>query len=191
MFRFIKKYWLLILISLMASLFIVNNVLESRQPSPNIPTPISTSTATYRSLLPGASTQDEVNELLGFPLKEGEQNGDKIAEYESTNKYRNHIITFENGKIALVREIVNSTDGKNSDTITNEYGEPPYILYDQYPAATFHLYVYPQNGIAFLGHEDKTLLEIWYFEPMTIDEFINKWGGGYGKEKPKGPTTGY
>jgi len=184
-FRFVKKYWLLILISLTAVLFVVNKILETKIPTPVTPTPVTDKVANYRSIVLGVSTQDEVNELLGFPLKEQYINEKKVAEYSSTNEFRNHVVTIENGKVVLIKEIVNTNDNKNSSTIIDSYGTAPYMFYDQRPSATFNLYVYPTNGIAYLGHEDGTLLEIWYFEPTTIDNFINKWGEGYGKEESK------
>lgn len=179
------------MLSLVAILFITNALLKPKLPPSTSPTPATTGASSYRNLIPGASTQDQVNELLGFPLKEEDNAGTKLAEYESTNRFRNHIVEFEGGKVSLVKEIVNTVDNKNSDVVTSIYGPAPYILYNQYPMETFHLYVYPQNGIAYLGHEDKTILEIWYFEPTTIETFRSRWGEGYGTNKPTGPTKGY
>jgi len=60
------------------------------------------------------------------------------------------------------------------------------VLYSQAPNASFDLFVYPANGIAYLGHSDGTILEIWYFPPVeNIDMFIENYGQGYGKEPSK------
>lgn len=191
MFKFIKKYWLLILLGIIPILFIINKALETKLTEIPPSSPPTSNVASYKSLIPGESTENDVNNLLGYPVKVDQTDSVKIAEYKSTNPYRNHIVEFENKQISLIKEVVNKEDNKNADSIKSKYGLAPYILYNQYPTSTFNLYVYPKNGIAYLGHEDGTLLEIWYFKPIEIDEFINKWGKGYGKEKPKFPPKGY
>src|SRR3989344_3878305 len=109
MIKFIKRYWLLNLASLAAILFVINKVLENNAPVSNIPTPISTSVAAYRSLLPGSSTQDQVNKLLGFPVKEEKTDNKTLAEYQSANQYRNHDVIFENSVVILIKEKIISS----------------------------------------------------------------------------------
>lgn len=184
MIKFLKKHVLLILISVAAILFIVNKILETKQPPSTIPTPVNTSSANYRSIMPGTSKLDEVNNLLGFPLSEGEEYGKLISEYQSNNQYRNHVVIFENNIVALIKEKIISSDEKTESSIINEYGTAPYILYSQDPSAVFSLYIYPDNGIAYIGADDGTLLEVWYFKPTTIDDFTAKWAVGYSNKKP-------
>lgn len=184
MIKFFKKYWLLILIGLATVLFVVNKILETKQPPSIVPTPVSTNTANYRSIFPGTSKLDEVNNLLGFPLSESKEDEKLISEYQSNNLYRNHVVIFESNIVALVKEKIISSDEKTESSITSEYGIAPYVLYSQDPSAVFNLYVYSDNGIAYKGANDGTLLEVWYFKPTTIDEFISKWGEEYSKEKP-------
>lgn len=194
MFKFIKKYWILFLLSFAAILYITNFVLNFKKSptTPPNPTPTTTNTATYKTLSPGSSSQEDVNKVLGSPVKEEKNNGTILAEYKSSNQYRYHTVEFENNTVSIIKEVINTPDNKNSESIISVYGVAPYILYDQYPGSTFNLYVYPQNGIAYLGHKNgTTLLEIWYFKPTSIDNFISKWGQGYGKEKPVGPPKGY
>ena len=177
---FFKKSWLLILIVLMIFLFIADKIIKTKTPVPQVsPTPISTGVADYKSIVPGKSTLDEINNLLGFPIKQNKENGKITAEYGSSSKYRNNVVIVQNGIATLIKEVVTATDNKKAKSITGVYGTAPYRLYDQRPSATFDLYTYPSNGIAFIGHEDGTLLEIWYFQPTTIEVFSSSWGQGY------------
>lgn len=184
MINFFKKYWLLILVSLAAVLFVVNKILETKQSPSKIPEPVNTNVANYRSITPGTSKLDDVNNLLGFPLGEIKIDGKLISEYQSSNQYRNHVVIFENNTVNLIKEKIISPEDKSANSITKEFGASPYILYSRDPSAVFDLYVYPNNGIAYLGASDGTVLEVWYFKPTTIEEFIDKWGEGYSKEKP-------
>jgi len=177
---FFKRSWLLILIVLAIFLVIADKITIPKTPSPLVsPTPISTGVADYKSIVPGKSTLDEINNLLGFPVEQNEENGKTTAEYGSSSKYRNNVVIVQNGVAALIKEVVTAIDNKKAESITSVYGIAPYRLYDQRPNATFDLYVYPDNGIAYIGHEDGTLLEIWYFQPTTIEVFSSSWGQGY------------
>lgn len=177
---FFKRFWLLILIVLSIILFTADKIIKTKTPGPPVSsTPISTRVADYKSIVPGKSTLDEINNLLGFPIEQNEENGKITAEYGSSSKYRNNIVIVQNGVASLIKEVVTATDNKKAESVTGVYGIAPYRLYDQRPNATFDLYVYPNNGIAYIGHEDRTLLETWYFQPTTIEVFSSSWGQGY------------
>lgn len=190
MLNFIKKYWLLILIILTVLLLIINKILDLKSPPEIAPSP-TPNAASYKSLYPGKSTEDDVSKLLGLPLNITTEDEKEIAKYQSSNKYRNNIVIYENGKVAIIKQVINNSDNLNSDYVTGKYGTAPYILYPQYPEDAFNLYVYPQNGIAYLGHTDKTILEIWYFEPTSIDDFVSRWAKGYSRRKSNTPPQGY
>lgn len=182
--NFIKRYWVLILVALAVVLILIDRIITPKTPTPPVTsTPTSTRIAEYKSIKLGKSTLDEINKLLGFPVGQSEEGGKITAEYKSSSKYRNNIVIVQNGVATLIKEIVTATDNKKSQDITNEFGVAPYRLYSQELSATFDLYVYPANGIAYLGHEDGTLLEIWYFQPTDIDNFTTTWANGYSTEK--------
>lgn len=183
-FNFIKKYWVLILIAVMLILVVVDKfIIPDKKTSQNTPTPKSNRVAEYKSIQPGKSTLEEINSLLGYPIEQSEKDGVTIAEYKSSSNYRNNIVTVQNGVATLIKEIVTAIDNKKSQDIIQEYGDAPFMLYDQKPSSTFNLYVYPTNGIAYVGHEDGTLLEVWYFQPIDIDTFMSTWAKGYSREK--------
>jgi hypothetical protein len=184
-----KKYWFVLLVFLTAVVYIVSILIKSPKTTP-VPTPVSSKTSTFGTLTPGISTIDQVNEGLGKPVNTIATDSQTVSEYASTSKHRFHQVTFTNGVATLIKEIVSTTDDVKSDYITKDYGDAPYLLYNNEPNNYFNLYVYPQNGIAYLGHADGTVLEIWYFQPTTIDTFINTWGTGFSQTKTK-DTSAY
>lgn len=177
-FIFIKKYWLIGLVVVAVILYVVNLFIKGNtnfNPSPSA-TP---GAATYKSLIPGVSTSNQVSTVLGIPIDTKTTSNQTVSEYSSTNKNRFHEVTFTNGVTALIKEVVNSNDNVESTYITDIYGVAPYILYNKIDNNPFNLYIYPQYGISYLGGGDDTVLEIWYFQPTTIDDFTKNWGTGF------------
>ena len=184
-FDFVKTHWLLGLLVLTVLLVGINKILKPKSlENPTVSPATPTKIADYKSIVPGETTLDEVNNLLGYPVKKTGEGDKTTAEYNSSNKYRNNKITLQNEVATLIKEMVNTPDNKKAQDIINEFGIAPYKFYKQKPSSTFDLYVYQANGIAYLGHIDGTLLEIWYFKPTSIDDFKAAWGTGYSTEKP-------
>jgi hypothetical protein len=173
----IKKYWFLPLISLAAIAYIANLLIKSSTPA-NPLTP-SSQEASFGSITPGIATQNDVNKILGMPLKTTQQQGQTINEYKSSVNLLPHTAYFTNNTLTVFKEIVSSVDKKDSSSITNIYGVAPNVLYSKSPNSSFNLYVYPSNGLAYIGHVDGTLLETWYFQPTTIENFMSKLAPDY------------
>lgn len=142
------------------------------------PTP-SSQVASFRSITPGVSTETDLKTLLGTPIKTTVDKNQNIDEFKSTSELRRHIAIVQSGKVIFFKEIVSAYDKTTAKDIINIYSVAPNILFNKLPNSTFNLYVYPSNGIAYIGHIDGTLLEIWYFQPTTIDDFTSKWGQDY------------
>ena len=181
-----KKIILIAIISLSSLIFIVykinNKGVEPIQEIP-ISSPVS-GVVNFDEIIPGKTSLERINELLGKPLSSTTSGDLNISDYKSTNKYRNHKVYSKDGLAELVvEEIINRS--KTTKDIQKIYGIAPESLYSKSPTSAFKLYVYPTNGIAYLGHQDGTILEIWYFVPTTIDDFISKWGSDYSKEPSK------
>jgi len=180
---FFKKYawvWIIIivLIAIVGDAYLTR---EKNVPSAS-PTP-APKTASYKDIIPGVATEEELNKILGTPLRTTIDGSEKTDEYKSTSELRHHIAIIQSGKVVFIKEIVSAHDTIKSPNIVSIYGTAPNILYNKYPNSTFDLYVYPANGIAYLGHKDGGLLEIWYFQPTTIGNFITTWGKDYSLSK--------
>jgi hypothetical protein len=140
----------------------------------------------YKSIVPGQNSEHDLNEVFGEELSTNEVGSRKIYEYKSTSPVRNHQTVTENEKVIFIKEIVTAKDSITSGSIKTEHGEPPFKLYDKNsPNSSFYLFTYPGKGLAFIGHEDGTLLEIWYFPPTSITEFIANWANDYSFKKPR------
>jgi hypothetical protein len=178
-FEFIKKYWLVIMVVLAAILYVINFFLKGQAPT-IAPTPTQVAqTASYNNIFPGVSTESDLNKSLGAPLKTTISGNIKTDEYKSTSELRHHIAIIQGEKVSFIKEIVSAHDTTTATSITNIYGKAPKILYGKSSNSTFNLYIYPSNGIAYLGHADGTLLEIWYFQPTSFEDFVSKWGQDY------------
>ncbi len=123
-----------------------------------------------RSLTPGESTINDLESTMGEPVK----SEDNVYEYPTTSNYRFHEVKVENERVRLIKETVTHLDEIYSTSLTEKYGEAEFKLYNVEKYRTsFILYVYPKEGVAYIGHHlDTTVLEIWYFPPLDdINEF--------------------
>lgn len=173
-----KKYiYLLVVLSLISIIFLIfktNNSQITKEPTQST-APVTKEIASFGDITPGKTSLEKINELLGTPISTEEQDGKTASLYKTSNEFRNHRVISENGVSQLViEEVINSE--KNASDIQIVYGTNPSILYEKSPSSVFNLYVYPENGIAYLGHEDGTVIEIWYFEPTNMDNFKREWG---------------
>jgi hypothetical protein len=179
---FIKKFWFVPLILLIAVIYVTNLLIQAPK---NKPTPtLAAKATTFGVITPGVSTIDQVNNSLGKPINTKTENNSVISDYKSKSVNRFHQVTLTNGTVSLIKEIVTLDENIKSDYMTKQYGDSIYILYPKSNYQYFDLHVYPSNGIAYLGHTDGTVSEIWYFQPTTIDDFLKTWGNDYSTTLP-------
>ncbi len=184
---YIKQYKIILLLFgasiILSTIYLITTSQQGTEEPPTEEPP--TETASFNSIAPGVSTEKTVREQFGEPLSVTEKGLKKTLEYESSSLTRRHQVTVEETQVLFIKEIVSINDDKRSPDLVQKYGIPTSVLYNKTsPNDTFPLYVYPEKGLAYLGHEDGTLIEIWYFPPTSIDEFINKWAQNYSLEKP-------
>lgn len=187
--QFFKKNWkyIVILIAVLFFVIISKPYKEKKdQISTSSPIPASSKTAEFKGIKPGESDIEKVNSILGLPIKSESLKNQETFFYETSNQYINHEVSMKNNSVGIIREKIIFGNETNADTIREQYGIAPFVLYEQAPSSVFDLYVYPKNGIAFIGHVDGTLLEIWYFEQTNINDFISNWGQGYSENEYKG-----
>jgi len=170
----------LIVVSLFLSVFIYMRV--SKQ--------LSTKTqkeakVTFEQIIKDLPDESSLSKLIGEPKDIGSKDDTKIYYFDSSNPNKNNEVVYKNDKLILTREIVAPKDNKNSSEITIKYGATNNVLYGPDAAAGFYLFVYPDKGIAFVGNPNSgDMLEKWYFEPTTIEEFKKLFATEYSDEKP-------
>ena len=181
MFNLKSKFWkiLLVLLTFILIIFLIvaNLFLPESSPETQKQEYLPPKGAGFNSLIPGQSTWPEAIETLGEPIND---KGSATLDFESNNPNLPHQVVTENEKITFIREIVAPSDGKTTLDITNLYGNARYVLYGPESIHGFNLYIYPDKGIAYLGHlKEPVLLEIWYFQPTSFEEFRKKWATSY------------
>lgn len=170
------SFLLLIFLSFVAYIVYKNKITDKNIPA--IPEGVS-----YLSIFPGLTKETEMQKIMGNPLNISTNDKQKIYEYSSLSKFRNNEVITSDGTVDFIREIVTS-NGKMVKDITSLYGEPEYFLYQMSELNIFNLYVYPSKGLAYVANLGGYILEIWYFTPTTIDDFVSKWGEGYSFNEP-------
>ncbi len=194
-FNFIKNKKILIL-ALVSFISIISIFIKINSNNKNIdqtqtPTVISNEIATFKDIVPGKTyKEEEINKILGTPVSSTLRDEIKINNYVSSNEYRTNDIEFVNGEVDLVKEVINPDDTRTAEDIRKIYGVSEYVLYENTSDSFFNIYIYPKNGIAYLGHNDGTILEIWYFKPTDIATFKSKWASNY-SDKPFTGQTGH
>jgi len=170
---FQKKWFFPVLGGLLVLLLILNKIL----PSPKF---VQNEGPEYKSIKLGVSSRQDVIKSLGDPLSISQKNAGEVLEYKSSNPNFNNEVEIVNEKASFIREVITSADNKIISTITDVYGEAPYSLYGLASGAGFKLYIYPDRGVAYIGHAASgNLLEIWYFTPMSYGDFKSNLAGGY------------
>ncbi|MFV1917094.1 MAG: hypothetical protein ACC618_01220 [Patescibacteria group bacterium] len=185
---YLKKYKIvsIIIVSIVfvTIYFVMTSQQEEKGSTVDAPTEFGEGVG-YNSITPGKSTEAVVTEQLGEPLSINRMGSKKMLEYKSSSPSRMHQIILENSQVLFIKEIVSTNDNLEAQDLVQKYGNPTSKLYNiADPDSSFSLYVYGDKGLAYLGHEDGTLLEVWYFPPTTLGEFINQWGQDYSTEKP-------
>lgn len=178
MLSFLKKYFIFILLAFVAaSLLLIRLLLK--KPASLIPTP--SSVPSWQGIIPGKTTTDELSSQLGQP----QEIADKTYFYSSTNQFRPNEVVLKDDKVGLVKEKIIGKEKIFSD-FTSKFGEPEAVLYGPDSPAGFYLHLFLKNGLAVLANsEGGTVLEVWYFSPTTLSEFIAEWGNGYNQSRPR------
>jgi hypothetical protein len=151
----------------------------------NISTPTNKQQASYDNLQPGESTLQDVEKTLGDPLSEQTSGAEKRLEFKSISEARNNEAIINDQKLEFFIEKVASN--KTAEDITKQYGVTNNVLYGPDAYNGYYLYVYPDNGIAYIGNPiTRDVIEIWYFSPLSLEDFKQKWAQDYKTEiQPK------
>ncbi len=133
-------------------------------------------------ILPGQTDTKKLNSIVGNPAKIE----NSTYYYSSTNPKRPHQVEVAGDKVALIKEqVIGKEKGLMKDYIAS-LGQPEAIVYGNHDiAAPGHFW--GNKGIIVFGNDNSGLIiEIWYFEPTTLDEFLAK-HPDLKKEPAKGP----
>lgn len=133
-------------------------------------------------VIPGQTNIKKLNSLLGNPLK----TENSTYYYPSINPKRPHLVEVSQDKVALVREQVIAKEKGQMKDYVESLGQPDAILYGEHEfAAPGHFW--GKRGLLVFGNDNSgIILEIWYFEPSTLEDFLLKY-----PELKKEPSRNY
>lgn len=183
-----KKYWFLVLLAFVAtSLVIINLFLPKKETGPATPTVNQESI--WKGIIPGQTSQEQLINVLGAPDPKLSDFSTNTLAYPRQEGARPNEVIVEQETVSLIKEKV--VVGIYSD-IKQKHGPSVADFYGPEQDAGFKLYVYNQKGFAVLASEgDGAILEIWHFQPTTIDKFLeNSWAINL-STKPKEKKEGY
>lgn len=172
-----SKTKILILIIIVVLFAISVFLYVKRKPKSPSQDEIPSAGADFETLIPGISQKNEAIEKLGEPLND--INSDTLK-FESNNPNLPTQVVAEDQTIIFIKEIITAEDNKTSEEIISKYGVAPYTLFGSDSVNGFNLYAYPEKGLAYLGHiKEPIVLEIWYFQPTSFNNFKQKWASDY------------
>lgn len=181
MLTFIKKYWLFIaLASIAVMLFFARYIVKPEE----ILEPKGTAPS-WNEITPGKTKITEVEQRLGKPSSETRLGSKTLHTFPLEEGGPSHKVTTENEVVKLVKEQYYGDE--KLDNFKQRYGDPQTELYGPYESMGFKVYVFTKNGIALIAStNDGTILEIWYFEPTSIEEFVKNWGSNLSPQPQNG-----
>lgn len=126
---------------------------------------------TYKSIIPGKTTKEEVLDIMGKPLSEKQEGEYLVLTFKSDIEPRPHIVKLKDNIVDIFIEAV--LMNKSPMQVFDSYGEAPNKLYAHFVKGSRTLFIYPEDGIAFMGYDGNSvdMLEMWYFKPMPFEEF--------------------
>lgn len=172
-----KKITILTIIFLISIIFIVVSTQK------DLPITVESTIkpiSTFQTLTLGKTNRNDTVKEIGIPQKEYVE-GDKLyLEYLTSNPNYNDQFVFNNDKLNLIKKIVTIKDEIRVIDMENKYGASKNIMYGPGSSIGLYLYIYPEKGVAYLGHKVSGYLnEIWYFEPTDINNFKSQFASNY------------
>lgn len=188
--KFMKKYWLFaVLIIIIFFLFLVRLFSPAptpvSSPSPS-PSPVSFGLS-WQGIVPGKTLENELEKILGGPLKKEVRENYLVYFYSTSPNLPEwlHEVYLLQNRVVFIKEKMAGEANKNLKTYFNQYGQPTKIFYGPYsPPYIYHLF--SEKGFLVVADPDsQNVLEAWYFQPTTTEDFGQKWGKELSLTKPK------
>lgn len=163
-----KRYWFVVMLAFIATILGIVKILFLQDEPAKTPT---TSQESWNGITPGKSTKQDVLSTLGEPLSQTPDGSTLFYAIPNSEQY--HEVFLEGQKIDLVK---NKEIAGNLSDYKKKYGETEGEYFGPHKGVGYKVYVYASKGVALTAHQsDGGILEIWYFSPMTVQQFFAKW----------------
>lgn len=139
----------------------------------------------WRGIIPGKTTKEEVISILGQPEEAREYMGLEYYTYPTERPAFRNGIGFKQGIVQLMFVNVLVEDAPLISAASKKYGKPDEVTYS-YFGRLARAYIFARHGVTLIAYEDGLVIAEMYYVPMAIEEFMNQ----YGKDFPmKNPYT--
>lgn len=169
--RFLKSEWLLLILGTVSiALFIVAILSFSR----NRQEPPLQGAPWQGDIYAGRTTLQGLESKLGPPPQTSEKDGELVYLYSSTSEYRPHQVEFSGNTISIIKEqVIAAEKGKLTDYL-QEYGQPEAEIFGPHGSFAPGHFWGKDGLLVFAGQFDGTIVEIWYFAPTTLQNFLSE-----------------
>lgn len=180
-----KKYWLIVLLAFIATiLVIINFFITNKNNGQKTPVQTAVPSVSWKGVVPGQTNKDQLVKLLGTPDPAYSNPTNNTYAYPREQGPPN-LVFLDGDKVGLIKEMV--TSGNLSQYI-QKYGKPEGEYWGENQESGFKIYIFSKSGLAVMAHQKEGLVvEIWYFQPTTLENFLAIWGRDLSlEEKPQG-----
>lgn len=169
MLGFLKKNTLIILLAFLATVLVVLRIFVVPQEGPRSPTGPS-----WKGIVPGETKEGGLASALGEPESISQDGQQTTLSFESESGPPDRIVS-ENNTVGIVK--THYFEGRGLDSFLEEYGKPDGEFWGEYKTVGFKTYVFLKKGVALVANPNGgAVVQIWYFKPTTMAEFLSKWG---------------
>lgn len=163
--KIIQKYWLIIILGILAIASIVFKIL--------LPTQVAPSENNWQGIEPGKSNQKQVEKSLGSPLKKEELNNEVTYYYPYTEQnWPTKLRVGKDDSNVKFIETYFPPPEQDYKYFTEKFGNADKVLFGPHSQMGFSVYIYLQRGIALVANPESNLVfEVWYFAPTTLEQF--------------------
>lgn len=132
-------------------------------------------------ITPGKSTERDVVHALGEPEKKRTVGAYMLYYYPApvAGMSRPHEVYFKDSIVCL---IIITTVEDNLELVLERYGIPEKVTWSSSSFLWTRLFVYASRGFAVTANNilppaSSQVLERWYFEPTSAEQFVKEWRG--------------
>jgi len=171
---FFKKNWLILTLSFLVGVLLFLKLLIKITPK----TQQVNQSNTWKQITPQISTQKDLEKKLGPPLETQKEKEYIVYFYPSEveNWPTKIYISEKDKKVSLVKLFFPK---ENFQNLLNQLGPPDKQLFGPHEGAGLSVFVLSKKGVAAIANQESgIILELWYFPPTTLENFIALYGEG-------------
>lgn len=140
----------------------------------------------WGEIKPGIVSREEVIQKLGGSAKTVRQEESEVLTYPSENDLLPNLIFIntQTNKVDLIIKHVDEKENLRFPDFTKTYGQPEKEMYNRYGFFS-KTYIWASKGVAAIGNKNTDqVFEVAYFTPMTLADYLQKYGQGLSEENP-------